>query len=234
MRAMIVLSLASLMACGGGNGGNGNNGGGNNGSPQRGPGEFSKDDMGVAADLAPSPDLAPPPPAAYPKGPYGNLKGKTLPNLALAGYRLTPAQTDSTKLTWDKTIRLSDYYNNPKCACMIITIGATWCGNCQVEQGDLINDVQQDPNFCVLGILDEGTQQQTPAIKTDVDDWTTMFNQNFTVALGTDQTQSLFNGYGDANGIIGLPFTLIVDPKTMKVTGNVQGYDPNIHTTACP
>lgn len=200
-----------------------NNGGGNGGQP----------DAGTVADLADPPDLTPPPPM-YPKGPYGNQTGKTLPNLKLQGYRLTPAQTDATKLTWDKTIQLGDYYQNPKCACMVITVGATWCGYCKEEQRDLIADVKKYSNFCVLGILDEGGPQPgVPATKEDVDDWTAEYHQNFTVAQGTSQAaQTLFNGYA-VDGVIGLPFSLYVDPMTMKVKGSSQGYNRNLHADAC-
>jgi hypothetical protein len=178
-------------------------------------------DGGTAA-----PDMAQ---VAYPAGPYGNQIGDTLRDLTLAGYRMTPDHTDSTQLTWDTSIHLADYHANPSCACMLITIGASWCQACQEEQPSLADDVAADPGFCVLGILQEGMQQQVIATKDDVDAWTQQFQENFTVALGTRNSEHLFDGYGST---IGLPFNLIVDPRSMQVLDNVQGFDPQIHQYA--
>src|SRR5438309_347231 len=115
-RGMVILIAGMLAACGGGGGGG------------RGGYYFWSDDGGTdhpggsdgfvsKPDLAPGPDLAM---AAYPAGPYGNQAGETLANLAFEGYRLTPVDTDSSLLTWDKTIRLGDFHANPKCKCLLI------------------------------------------------------------------------------------------------------------------
>jgi hypothetical protein len=175
---------------------------------------------------APAPDLAQ---VAYPAGPYGNQIGDTLRDLTLAGYRMTPQQTDSTKLPWDTAIHLADFHANPACTCLLITVGASWCEACVEEQPALITDVSGDPGFCVLGILQEGMQQQVIATRDDVDAWTQQFQENFTVALGTRLSEHLFDGYGST---IGLPFNLIVDPHTMQVLDNVQGFESQIYQHA--
>jgi hypothetical protein len=174
------------------------------------------------------PDLAPPGYGEYPLGPYGHQQGNTLPNIPLAGYRLTPAQTDSTQLTWDTTIQFADFHK-PDCGCLLITIGALWCSACQDEQPALIDDVAADPSFCVLGIVQEGLAQGSTATQANVNTWTQNFYQNFTVVQGTSKTNALLSGFGST---IGLPFNFIVKPQTMQVLDIVQGFDPQIHQYA--
>src|SRR5437879_6476316 len=87
--------------------------------------------------MGPPPDMTPPP--TYPKGPYGNQTGQTLPNLTASGYRLDPKHTDSSKLTWATDIKLQDFNFNPVCKCLLISIGATWCPACQEEQPALVD-----------------------------------------------------------------------------------------------
>jgi thiol-disulfide isomerase/thioredoxin len=175
-----------------------------------------------------SPDMAQQQ-AAYPQGPYGNHSGQVLADFTAAGYRLSPQQTDSTQLTWDTSISLSDYFQKAQtgeCTCMLITVGATWCGACQEEQPDLISNVQSDPSFCMLGILQDGPNVGVTATQSDVDAWTQNFRENFPVVEGsTSIEQRMFAGYGQS---IGLPFNLIVQPKTMTVlTDAIQGYSPD-------
>src|SRR6185369_12280769 len=95
---------------------------------------------GVPADLASAS-------GTYPPGPYGMRIGETLADFSAMGYRLTPAQTDSTKLTFEN-IKLSDYLTK-SCSCLAITIGARWCGACQQEQPALKTVVSQHSDLCV-------------------------------------------------------------------------------------
>jgi hypothetical protein len=214
MRSFSLLLALPLVACGGPV-----RLYGDNGSPSQ---QAANADMAVA----PSPDLAPPP---YPPGPYGNQMGDTLRDYTLAGYRLSPAQTDSTKLTWDTSIKLSEFHANSTCACLLISMGASWCPACMDEQPALADDVATDPSFCVLEILQEGLQMGVVATHADVDAWTQQFMENFYVVQGTALTEHLFDGYGST---IGLPFNLIVKPSSMTVEGVVQGFESDIYTKA--
>jgi hypothetical protein len=165
---------------------------------------------------------------------HGNQVGQTLGDFTMGGYRLTPAQTDSSQLSWDPSIRIADFYaraQSGECTCLLITVGATWCSACQDEQPQLISDVQGDPTFCVLGILQDGPNTGVTATEADVSDWTQYFRQNFTVARGSNQSEALFNGW-DSGGTIGLPFSLIVKPQTMQVLDSMQGFSADIHSIA--
>jgi len=169
----------------------------------------------------------------YPPGPYGSSPGFTLNDFSASGYRLGPGQTDSTKLPWT-TIDVAEYHQSPVCQCLLVTVGATWCGDCMAEQPMLVQAHAQDPSFCVMGILqaDIGPNgMQENASKADVDAWTQMYKQNFYVVQGDDETMfKLVVGHG--NGSVGLPFSLIVKPSTMKVVGQIEGVNLNAHAYA--
>jgi hypothetical protein len=215
-RGLVV--LVALVGCGGPQRGSGSPGPGTDGGAtlaDSGSGGIGGSDGGSGL-------------SAYPAGPYGNQIGDTLPNVALAGYRLTPAQTDSTRVPWTTNIQFGDYHQ-PACQCLVVTIGAIWCTACQQEQPQLVSDVAGDSSFCVLGVLQEGQFQGTPATRADVDTWTQGFSQNFSVAQGSTATDDLLNGFGST---IGLPFSFVVKPSSMKVLDVVQGFDPQIHANA--
>jgi hypothetical protein len=173
---------------------------------------------------------------AYPPGPYGSAMGFTLNDFQADGYRLTPGHTDSTKLPWSTGIDVAEYHRNPACKCLLITVGATWCGGCMVEQPTLAKEVAADPSFCVMGILQDGLDggQEVPATRQDVDVWTQMFQQDFTVVQGNDMTMyKLIVGNGTGNSLA-LPFSLIVRPDTMKIVGHITGVIPSPHDYAMP
>lgn len=175
----------------------------------------------------------------YPPGPYGSAIGFTLNDFSASGYRLGPGQTDSTKLPWT-TIDVAEYHTSPVCKCLLVTIGATWCGDCMAEQPMLVQAHAQDPSFCVMGVLqaDIGTNgMQENATKADVDAWTQMYQQNFYVVQGSDLTmEALLVGQGTGtsagSGTVALPFSLIVKPSTMKIVGRIAGVNLNAHDYA--
>ena len=191
---------------------------------------------GMGNDAGEGDDAAPVDPNAYPPGPYGDVEGFTLNDFQADGYRLTPSQTDSTKVPWSTGIDVIEYHRNAACKCLLITIGATWCGGCQVEQPELTREVMADPSFCVLGILQDGLQggQEAPATRQDVDAWTQMFHQDFTVMQGNQETMyKVLVGNGTGNSLP-LPFSLIVRPDTMKIVGHIGGVIPSPHDYAMP
>jgi hypothetical protein len=59
-----------------------------------------------------------------------------------------------------------------------------------------------------------------PATKANVDSWVSAYACNYDVVLDPTGGKSIFPGTG---GTIGLPYNLIVDPRTMKITKIIQG-----------
>ncbi len=58
------------------------------------------------------------------------------------------------------------------------------------------------------------------ATKASVDTWISAYSCNYDVVLDPLGGKSIFPGTG---GTIGLPYNLIVDPRTMKITKIIQG-----------
>ena len=185
---------------------------------------------GEAADLRPAAPV-------YPPGPYGNKIDDTLADITFKGYRLDVENTDSGSLGFEDDIKLAEYLTGAgvapkasrKCKCLLITWGAGWCSACKQEQPALKMDIDGDPDFCVLNILQEGNAQGPLATKSDLDAWTQRYQQNFYVVLGSSYTKNLWKGHA-RNGVISLPFNFVVDAKTMKILDVVQGYRKDIHT----
>jgi hypothetical protein len=173
----------------------------------------------------------------YPPGPYGNEVGQTLIDFNMSGYRLSPAQTDSTKASWDTKIALHEFHDSKDCKCLVISVAATWCGECMQEQPAIIKGVADDKAFCALGVLQQTlvNGHEVDAARSDVDTWTQRFKQDFPVVLGDRATaQILFVGDGEGtNGSsVALPFTLVVRTDSMHVMGMNQGVRADIHDWA--
>jgi hypothetical protein len=175
-----------------------------------------------------------PTPAPYPPGPYSSGIGGILPEVRGAGYRLSAHETDSRNLPWDPDIDVAEYHQRPECTCLVVSVAATWCGECVQEQPLLIQGVASDPGFCVLGVLQDGLQggQEVLATEEDVFNWTQQFHQNFYVIQGNQGTGwGLITGHGTGSSVP-LPFSLIVKPDTMTVVGEVLGWRADIHDYA--
>ena len=173
---------------------------------------------------APKPDLAM---DTYPEGPYGNQTGDTFFDLDNPGYRLTPEHTDTTSVTWEDSITLSSLRSaHPTAKCILISLGASWCGACRQEQSSLPDAIAaQDPaseKIAVYHILMEGMQNGSNKVtKDDVDAWISDFHQTFPTVMSKNNIhQKIWQGW-DTNGTIGLPFNLLVDRKTMAVKGHL-------------
>lgn len=173
------------------------------------------------------PDLAS---APNPVLSYGHEVGQVMPDFTAAGYRLSPAETDSARLTWDPGIELYEYRADPSCKCLLITVCALWCTACQREQAQLVTDVSRDPSFCVLAIVQDGPVKQVMATRQDVDAWTQRYSQNFSVVQGTPSTEMLLSG--GSGSAVGLPLGFVLDPATMKVLDVVEGFVTSIHDDA--
>jgi thiol-disulfide isomerase/thioredoxin len=174
------------------------------------------------AALPPSPDLAQP---LYPLGPYGRNIGDTVEDFSFQGYRLSPAQTDSTKLPL-ASIDIAEIHSQPACKCLLLTMGAPWCTPCQDEQAFLVQAVQQDPSLCVLEMLVDGQAQGTPPTRADLDAWTQQYRENFPVGLINDRAAARLPD------VTGLPTSVVIKPATMKILDVSQGFDPNSMPTA--
>jgi hypothetical protein len=166
---------------------------------------------------APPPDTAPPPATGdYPSGPYGLSVGSVIPNLSLSGYR------DGTG-AWT-TIKTSDYYDptgSRGVKGLLITVSAAWCGPCQEEARDLVDIYDSKYRARGAKFLTSMIENSSrgAATQTTVDSWIKMAGTNFDIVA--DPGAKLLGGSG-------LPFNMVVDPRTMKVTKSWSGSDPGM------
>lgn len=68
----------------------------------------------------------------------------------------------------------------------------------------------------------EGPQNGSNKVtKDDLDNWAGEFHQNYPVMMSDGKVhQQIWRGW-DNNGVIGLPFNMILDRKTMQVKGHL-------------
>lgn len=165
---------------------------------------------------APSPpaDTAPPATGEYPSGSYGLSLGAVVPNVSLNGYR------EGTG-TWG-AIKLSDYYDPTGARGVkgvLITVSASWCGPCQEEARDLVRmfaSPYKARGAKFLTAMIENSSR-APATQTTVDSWIKFAGTNFDIVA--DPSALLLKSGAS------LPFNLVVDPRTMKVTKSWSGSD---------
>jgi hypothetical protein len=216
----LVLALLSLVAC--------------SGNPTVG-----SDDAATPTDdsgTPPTPDAAPAddsstdagttPTCVYPKGPYGVSTGSVLdPTFSWQGY----AANDSTV----STLALSDLFDcdgKKGIDAIIIDVSAGWCAACETQAHD---EAQLTAQYDQLGIkaitlliMDAAEQ---PATTSTALDWRTTY-QLADVGIYADPNFLL-----QPNQMtIGLPITMIVDPRTMKVVKATEGYGSKYPIQADP
>ena len=173
-----------------------------------------------ATDTAP-PDTAPPPPTTYPSGPYGTSVGNVFPNATFSGYR------DGTG-TWG-TLTMQDYYDpdGKRGIKGVLLVGsASWCGPCQEEAKNLasIYPGYKTKGARFLGGLIEDSSRN-PATKATVDTWVKAFKTNYDMVA--DPEQKLLPAGG-----VGIPYSVVINPRTMKVEKTWSGADP--YATSIP
>ena len=174
------------------------------------------DDAAMAVDA--SVDTNPPPPACtYPKGPYGTGTGQVLaPNLSWQGYAANDATVSQLMMS-----DLFDCDGKKGIDAIMIDVSAGWCAACETQAHDEAQLTTQydslDIKPITLLIMDAAENAATTATALDwrttykLDDVGVYADPNFLLEPQNQQT-------------IGLPITMVVDPRTMKVVSVTEGY----------
>jgi len=88
----------------------------------------------------------------------------------------------------------------------------------------------------VLTLLVNGPSQGQPATDQDVLAWRNQFMETMIYDLNDPMTVFVSGSTGGpGGGAVGLPVNTLVDPRTMKILSNVQGYggmDPAVDQLA--
>jgi len=179
------------------------------------------DDGGTTPDSAApveaaAPADAAPPGCTYPNGPYGPGLGQTIsPSFSWQGY--APNETTVSTL---KSRDLFDCDGSKGIDAIVIDVSAGWCAACETQAHD---EAQLTGTYDQLGvkavtllIMDAAENAATTDTALD---WRTTYHLD---DVGV---------YADPNFLlqpneqtIGLPITLLVDPRTMKVVKKTEGY----------
>jgi hypothetical protein len=177
-------------------------------------------DTGAIADTgATTADTAPP--LDYPTGPYGKKVGSVIANLRWDGYR------DGTG-AWT-TISLLDYYDpdgSRGIRAIKIAAAALWCGVCKGEAGPMTKTYpgQKARGARYITALFQDASHAASS-KASVDSWVSTYKCNYDVV--NDPSKTVFGGI---SGTLTLPYNVIVDPRTMKIVGIIQGGGPDVDT----
>jgi hypothetical protein len=217
------LSSLTLAAFGCSSGGNnsGDNNPGNQVDSGTGADETSTPaDTGAAADTTSTPPDAAP---AYPPPPYGLDKGSTFPLITLKGYRGGLSGDGS----W-VDISTTDYYD-PTGAKGFTGIyfvdAAQWCGPCNEEAYNLgtfySKSYKARGAVFATAVIEDSSQKAATQNVTNA--WMTGHHINFDTMLDPHGAVTLPH-----TGTVGLPHNYVIDPRTMKITAVIEGYDPYI------
>jgi hypothetical protein len=154
---------------------------------------------------------------AYPPGPYGVSTGDPVPEtLKWQGFLEGATQSSEVPVT--------DFYDcdgSKGIDAVLFDVSATWCGACQQEAMDLPGKMttwkSEGIRVVTLMIQDEAGD---PATVTTAQQWKDTYKLDTIVTLA-DPDASLVAAIG---GGIGLPYQVVVDPRTMKVVNTQEGY----------
>lgn len=172
------------------------------------------------------------PAAAYPSGPYGVAVGDVMQEATFFGFRNGEA-AEAGDL---ESIAISDFYDPDDAKgidLIFVSIAAVWCGPCQTEKRmfpEIIASLQED-NLGVAFFQDlyEGINPGTSATLEELVKWQSG-RQNRTTLEWVGRIdfpvvidpKSKMSAYFDKNGI---PYSLLVDAKTMKILATDAGFD---------
>jgi hypothetical protein len=168
----------------------------------------------------------------YPAGPYGVAVGKTLsPDLQWQGF-LPNATTPST-------IKISDLYDcdgSKGLNAIVVDSAGQWCVACQGIAMEIPNWLSsKGENYTKLGIqilnLVIQNNDYEPATITTAQQWRDLFSLD-SIYVTADPNDTFPTNE--------LPYELLIDPRTMKVTHNLStdsnqaadGSDPAVLTLA--
>jgi thiol-disulfide isomerase/thioredoxin len=151
---------------------------------------------------------------AYPGCPYGVSVGDVVADAHFRGLRTH----DAPAL---EAVSFADFYD-PEGALpaklLFVNAGAIWCSPCRAEATELPSIAQKlGADVAFLSVLFQGEDGKIPANETDLHTWADGFSLPFWVVI--DPTYQI-GAYFDLNTP---PFSMLIDPKSMKVVERVVG-----------
>jgi hypothetical protein len=153
----------------------------------------------------------------YPQGPYGLSQGSTAPpTLSWQGF--AEGMSQSSQVSIDV---YHDCDGSQGIDAVLFDVSATWCEACQLEASDLAARMTtfKGQGIHVVTLMIEDAPGM-PATVATAQAWRTMFKLDQTATLA-DPAGSLVSMVA---GGLGLPYQVVVDPRTMTITSTQEGY----------
>jgi hypothetical protein len=149
----------------------------------------------------------------------GNLNSKpgdVARNLKWVGY---PGANVSSGF---KPIQLADYYDphNKQWEVLHIAVAAYWCGPCNQETDATVPvaDQLKQKKVAFLQALNDGPVTGKPATTTDLSNWITRHNSNFTEMLDPEQ-----ENVGQLFTQPSIPLNVYIDVRSMEILQAYEG-----------
>jgi hypothetical protein len=167
----------------------------------------------------------------YPPAPatgYGVGQGDVVPpHLHWTGYA-----DGSTVTSTPTTIQFDDYYDcdgSKGINAVLVDTSALWCGACQQGAAGLDGEIKA--SWAALGIkvitlIVNGINPNAAATIADVLTWKKMFDLDTSTVVLDAQ----FTFLPPNTMTVGLPVEIVLDPRTMKITDDQQGYSGDYTT----
>jgi hypothetical protein len=154
----------------------------------------------------------------YPQGPYGLGQGNTVePTLTWQGFAEGMSQSSAVSID-----AYHDCDGSKGIDAVLFDVSAMWCEACQVEASDLASRMKtwtgQGIHVVTLVIEDAPGM---PATVATAQAWRTMFKLDQTATLADPAVALVSKAVA---GSLGLPYQILVDPRTMTITSTQEGY----------
>ena len=153
----------------------------------------------------------------YPTMGFSTQPGGVMPNHSWQGFVNESMEAAE--------VSMADYYD---CAGqkgingLLVDISATWCGTCQEEAKTLTAKMKNE--WEALGIRVLTLMIEDAASKPATIDTALQWKQQYKLTTTTVAANPEFFFSQLAQGTIGLPFLVVIDPRTMTLVETQQGY----------
>lgn len=163
----------------------------------------------------------------YPKQGFGNkLGGIVKPGLKWEGF---PEMSDTAS-----TVLMEDYYDcdgSKGINAVLVLTSATWCGACQEEATELKGTGAtfakwEEMGIKVITLMIEDVNQGQAATVTTAEKWKKQFK-----LLNAVVADPKFSFAPPTGGSIGLPYQVLIDPRTMTIVDVQEGYSGQYTST---
>jgi hypothetical protein len=158
----------------------------------------------------------------YPTAGLGFGQGDVVPpNLTWKGYA-----DGSTVTSAPTTVAFDDDYDcdgSKGINAILVDTSALWCGACEQAAAGLDAEIKSSwaaQGIRVITLIVNGNDPNTAATMADVLAWKKMFNLDTSTVVD----DPAFTFAPPNASTIGLPVEIVVDPRTMKITDDQQGY----------